>query len=251
LEEKTSILNIQNVSKQLDGTPVLNGISLTAQAGEFISLVGPSGCGKSTLLHILAGLETPDSGTILLNNATFNPNLPNCAFMPQRDALFAWRTALDNAILGLQIIGVPKAEARQRALSQFELFGLKGFEKKYPWQLSGGMRQRLALLRTVLLNRQILLLDEPFGALDALTRSTLQEWLLNLQEKLNRTILFVTHDIEEALLLSDKVYVLTARPASVRLVKIIDLPRPRLSTNPRLIELKAELLAALRQEVQA
>jgi ABC-type nitrate/sulfonate/bicarbonate transport system ATPase subunit len=250
LEEQLPELEIKNVSKQLDNTPILNGISLTAQKGEFISLIGPSGCGKSTILHILAGLETPDSGEIYFDGEA-GLTLKQCAFMPQRDVLFAWRTALDNAIIGLQIAGVAKTIARQRALAQFELFGLKGFEKKYPWQLSGGMRQRLALLRTILLNREILLLDEPFGALDALTRSTLQEWLLGLQERLKNTVIFVTHDIEEALLLSDKIYVLTARPASVRLVQEVTLPRPRTVTEPRFTALKAELIAALRPEVQA
>lgn len=250
MEEQLPELEIKNVSKQLDNTPILNGISLTAQKGEFISLIGPSGCGKSTILHILAGLETPDSGEIYFDGEA-GLTLKQCAFMPQRDVLFAWRTALDNAIIGLQIAGVAKTIARQRALAQFELFGLKGFEKKYPWQLSGGMRQRLALLRTILLNREILLLDEPFGALDALTRSTLQEWLLGLQERLKNTVIFVTHDIEEALLLSDKIYVLTARPASVRLVQEVTLPRPRTVTEPRFTALKAELIAALRPEVQA
>jgi putative hydroxymethylpyrimidine transport system ATP-binding protein len=251
VEEKTAKVEIRNITKQLDNSPVLHEISLTAKQGEFVSIIGPSGCGKSTILHMLAGLEAPDTGSIWLEGVPFNPRQPKCAFMPQRDGLFAWRTALDNAIIGMQIAGMPKAEARRRALSQFEMFGLKGFEQKYPWQLSGGMRQRLALLRTILLNRDILLLDEPFGALDALTRSNLQEWLLNLQERLKHTVIFVTHDIEEALLLSDKIYLLSARPASVRLVQEVALPRPRSVIDPNFTALKAKLIAAMRPEVQA
>jgi ABC-type nitrate/sulfonate/bicarbonate transport system ATPase subunit len=241
---------LQGLYKNYGPLPVLQDINLTVKPGEFVTLIGPSGCGKSTIFNILAGLEQAGAGKVLLDGRPVD-RAGEVAFMPQRDALLPWRTILDNVILGMELRGVPKKEARQRALAQFEAFGLKGFEKNYPFQLSGGMRQRAALLRTILLDREVLLLDEPFGALDALTRASLQEWLLRLQSQLKRTILFITHDVEEAILLSDRVYVLTPRPASVNLVEEINLPRPRpteITTTPEFVELKARLLAALKAE---
>jgi ABC-type nitrate/sulfonate/bicarbonate transport system ATPase subunit len=229
---------------------VLQDINLQVGVGEFVTLIGPSGCGKSTIFNILAGLEEADAGEILLDGQPLN-KAGQVAFMPQRDALLPWRTILDNVILGLELRKVPRKEARRRALGQLETFGLKGFEQNYPFQLSGGMRQRAALLRTILMEREVLLLDEPFGALDALTRATLQEWLLRLQSQLRRTILFITHDVDEAILLSDRIYVLTPRPASVSLVQEVTLPRPRppeITTAPEFVALKAKLLAALKAE---
>lgn len=230
--------------------PVLQDINLQVAPGEFVTLIGPSGCGKSTIFNILAGLEQADRGEVCLDGRTVS-GTGQVAFMPQRDALLPWRTILDNVVLGLELRGIPKKEARSRALGQFETFGLKGFEQNYPFELSGGMRQRAALLRTVLMEREVLLLDEPFGALDALTRASLQEWLLKLQSQMQRTILFITHDVEEAVLLSDRVYVLTPRPASVQLVQEISLSRPRpaeIVTTPEFVALKAKLLAALKAE---
>ena len=237
-------LEIIGLSKRYQSLAVINQLSLQAAPGEFITLIGPSGCGKSTLFNILAGLDQPDSGEIRLNG----PIKGQFAYMPQRDALLPWRTILDNVVLGLELQGVASSIARQEALVQFEAFGLQGFEKSYPFQLSGGMRQRAALLRTVLTRRPILLLDEPFGALDALTRASLQQWLLALQTRLRRTVLFITHDVEEALLLSDRVYVLSQRPATVTLVQPVAWSRPRsleLVTTPEFVQLKAHLLAAL------
>jgi ABC-type nitrate/sulfonate/bicarbonate transport system ATPase subunit len=231
--------------------PVLEEIDLFAQEGEFVTLIGPSGCGKSTLLNVVAGLEEPTSGTIRFDGQLATRRIGTAAYMHQKDLLMPWRTILDNTILGLEIQGVPKAQAREKALSLFEQFGLKSFENAYPTTLSGGMRQRAAFLRTVLTNREILLLDEPFGALDALTRSEMQEWLLQLWDSLHKTILFITHDVDEAVLLSDRVYVLTARPGRVKLVQEIALPRPReyrMVTSARFVALKEGLLSAIREE---
>jgi len=239
---------LHNLSKSYGTLAVLQNLHLTVGPGEFVTLVGPSGCGKSTIFNILAGLEQADTGEICLDNRPLEGS-GQVAFMPQRDALLPWRNILDNVIIGLELRGVAKKEARQKALPEFQTFGLKGFEKHYPSQLSGGMRQRAALLRTVLMEREVLLLDEPFGALDALTRAVLQAWLLRLQSQLKRTILFITHDIEEALLLSDRIYILSHRPATVQLVQEVALPRPRppeISTSPEFVKLKATLLTALK-----
>ncbi len=243
-------LEIRGLHKSYAALEVIRDLDLRVGSGEFVSLVGPSGCGKSTLFNILAGLEEADAGEIRLGGSLIGGSR-QFAYMPQRDALLPWRTILDNVILGLELQGVPKRTARVEALEAFPSFGLSGFEKSYPFELSGGMRQRAALLRTVLTHRPILLLDEPFGALDALTRSALQEWLLQLQARLGRTILFITHDVEEAILLSDRVYVLSPRPARVKLVQEISLPRPRsieLVTTPEFVALKAKLLASLKRD---
>lgn len=233
--------------------PVLRDIHVSAAEGEFVTLIGPSGCGKSTLLNVVAGLQAPTSGTVRLDGRVAVGRIGAAAYMPQKDLLMPWRTVLDNTILGLEIQGVPTAEARAKAAALFELFGLKGFERSYPAVLSGGMRQRAAFLRTVLTGSEVMLLDEPFGALDALTRSNMQEWLLHLWDSLRKTILFITHDVDEAVLLSDRVYVLTARPGRVKLVLEIDLPRPReyaMVTSARFVALKDALLGAIREETR-
>ncbi|MEI7555763.1 ABC transporter ATP-binding protein [Candidatus Chlorohelix sp.] len=241
-------LQINNLNKSYGALPTLTNISLVANRGEFVSLVGPSGCGKSTLFNILAGLETADSGEFRYDNQPFQPQPGKMAYMLQRDALLPWRSALDNAALGLELAGTPRKIAREHALAYFEIFGLKGFEKSFPWQMSGGMRQRLALLRTFLSEREVMLLDEPFGALDALTRAGLQEWLAEMQAKLRRTILFITHDIEEALLLSERIYLFTHLPTTIRVVQEVLIPKPRSVSDSALVELKARLLAILKPE---
>jgi len=190
----------------------LQRVSLHVNEGEFVALVGPSGSGKTTLLSIFAGLETPTSGTLALRGDTQARLLGRAGYMPQRDLLLPWRTALGNAIAGLQAQGVSRSEATTRARALFAEFGLAGFERAWPATLSGGMRQRVAFARTVLAAHDLLLLDEPFGALDALTRTGLQRWLANLWERLGATCLLVTHDLDEALLLADRIYVLSPRP---------------------------------------
>ncbi len=233
--------------------PVLRDIDLFAGEGEFVTLIGPSGCGKSTLLNVVAGLLEPTAGAIRMDGRSGAVEVGATAYMPQKDLLMPWRTVLDNAILGMEIRGVAKSLARNQALGLFELFGLKGFEYAYPTVLSGGMRQRAAFLRTVLMGKDVMLLDEPFGALDALTRSNMQEWLLHLWNTLSKTILFITHDVDEAVLLSDRVYVLTARPGRVKLMLEIALPRPReyaMVTSSQFVALKEQLLDAIREEAQ-
>lgn len=232
------------------GREVLGGLSFTAQPGEFVSVVGPSGCGKSTLFNMLAGLETPDAGSVRFGDDA-RPVSAHCAYMPQKDLLFPWRTVLDNTILGLQVHGVAKAEARRRAGELFGAFGLSGFEDARPSQLSGGMRQRAALLRTVVQERELLLLDEPFGALDSLTRTEMQTWLQDVWQRYRWMVLMITHDIREAVYLSDRVVVLSARPATVLREVRIDLPRPRtlsMITAPEFAALEQELLDVLTGE---
>ena len=230
---------------------VLCGVDLAVSLGQFVSIIGPSGCGKSTLLNIIAGLDQADAGTVELDGDPGSPKLGRVGYMQQKDLLLPWRTVLDNAALGLELQGMSRRQARRQASEFIELFGLKGFEDQFPFALSGGMRQRAAFLRTMLLDQDVVLLDEPFGALDALTRVKMQEWLLELWGTLGKTIILITHDVDEAILLSDRVHVLTARPAQTTMVLDVDLPRPRdftQVTKPAFIDLKSRLLAPLYEE---
>ena len=253
-------IRVSALSKTLypDGRalPVLDGVDFHARNGEFVSIIGPSGCGKSTLLNIIAGLDSPTSGELALGGAAGGgaPRLGAVGYMQQKDLLMPWRDVLGNAILGLEIQGVPKRRAVARAREHLARFGLEGFEKAYPHELSGGMRQRAAFLRTVLSGHGAFLLDEPFGALDALNRSRIHRWLTGIWESMNKTIALVTHDVDEAILLSDRVYVMTARPGSMKMVQRVGLPRPRgdaAATSPEFVRLKAVLLSAIREEEAA
>jgi ABC-type nitrate/sulfonate/bicarbonate transport system ATPase subunit len=229
-------------------TPALRDIRLEARAGEFLTLIGPSGCGKSTLLAILSGLLRPDSGEVLLHGRPVADLLGRVGYMPQRDLLLPWRRVLDNVLLGPQIMGRDLRAERQEARSALERFGLQPFAGDYPATLSGGMRQRVALLRTFLCRQEITLLDEPLGALDALTRLQTREWLLEVWSRFRQTVVFVTHDVEEAVFLSDRVYVLSPRPASVAGEVRIELPRPRtreLLDDPRFLGYRRKLFGAL------
>jgi len=226
----------------------LDGVDLRVPPGAFVSVVGPSGCGKSTMLRVLAGLLEPTAGEARVRgeSAIGRPGL--AAYMPQKDLLLPWRRTLANASLGAEIAGVPPRDARRRAAELLDVFGLAGFESAWPGQLSGGMRQRLALLRTFLIPSDVMLLDEPFGALDAITRRQMHQWLQEVLAGDRRTVLLVTHDVEEALVLSDEVYVMTPRPG--RMAASVDVPfeRPRraaIVTSPDFVARKAELLAAL------
>jgi ABC-type nitrate/sulfonate/bicarbonate transport system ATPase subunit len=238
-----------------DGRPVpaLADVSLSVAPGEFAAIIGPSGCGKSTLLNILAGLDAPTAGEVLLDDVVSTPRarLSRVGLMPQRDLLLPWRTALGNAVAGLEVRGVPRREARHRARDLFARFGLTRFERAYPYALSGGMRQRVALVRSALAAGPVLLLDEPFGALDALTRAELRHWLLEAWQALGKTIILVTHDVDEALLLADRVAVMSPRPGHVRAVVPVALPRPRdlaVQASPAFADLRRQVLDLL--EVQ-
>jgi ABC-type nitrate/sulfonate/bicarbonate transport system ATPase subunit len=246
-------LEVRCVSKTFrdDGRPVvaLEDVSFAAYPGEFITIIGPSGSGKSTLFNLITGLAQPDSGEIVIEcESGLKRRAGRVGYMPQRDLLLPWRSVLNNVILGPEIDGRSKREARQKARDLLPLFGLDGFENVYPDTLSGGMRQRAALLRTFLTGRDVLLLDEPFGALDALTRRELQRWLLEVWARFRKTILFITHDVEEAVFLADHVLVFSARPGRIVKELRVDLPRPRESVSllsEDMRRLEADLLAAL------
>jgi ABC-type nitrate/sulfonate/bicarbonate transport system ATPase subunit len=206
----------------------LESVNLRVRDGEVVAVVGPSGCGKSTLLEVIAGLQEPDAGTVAaLGRTTAGERLEACAYMPQRDLLLPWRDGLANAALALEVQGVSRKEARRQAAPLFERFGLAEFERSLPAELSGGMRQRVAFLRTLLAGRPVLLLDEPFAALDSLTRGSMQEWLAEALVQERRTVVLVTHDVEEAIFLADRVAVLSPRPGRVVAEIPVDLPRPR------------------------
>jgi ABC-type nitrate/sulfonate/bicarbonate transport system ATPase subunit len=249
-------LELAGVSKTFDSpggasVQALGPVDMSIPDHRFISIVGPSGCGKSTLFNIISGLAEASSGAIYVDGGRVNGLVGITGYMLQKDLLLPWRTILDNVVLGMEIQGTPRREAKEKALPLLHKYGLKGFEHHYPSQLSGGMRQRAALLRTILYDRQIILLDEPFGALDAQTRAMMQEWLLDLWDDFQKTILFVTHDIDEAIYLSDEVYLMTARPGTIKRHLPIDLERPRkphIVTSPRFMELKEEARRTLSEE---
>lgn len=214
----------------------VDDVSLSIAPGEFVAFVGPSGCGKTTLLELVCGLLEPARGTVSGDRAVL---------MPQRDLLLPWLSALDNAALSLRIHGTGRDDARKQATGLLETFGLRGFEHSRPYELSGGMRQRVAFLRTLLSGKPVLCLDEPFGALDALTRAEMREWLADALAREPRTVLLVTHDVEEACVLADRIVVLSPRPARVRAVLEVDVARPRRPTDPALVALRSQALELL------
>jgi len=221
-------LSLENVTRRYRKVMALAGIELALRPHEVVAVVGPSGCGKSTLLELVAGLQEPDQGVVRVLGAAHPAALrAACGYMPQRDLLLPWRDALSNAALALECQGVPRTEARRRAAPLFERFGLADFEHSRPAALSGGMRQRVAFLRTLLGGRPVLLLDEPFGALDSITRAGMQQWLADALVEEPRTVLLVTHDVEEAIFLADRVAVLSPRPGRVIAEFDVDLARPR------------------------
>jgi NitT/TauT family transport system ATP-binding protein len=231
----------KGVERRFGQVTALKGLDLTVRDREVVAVVGPSGCGKSTLLELIAGLQQPDAGTISVSGES--------ALMPQRDLLLPWRDALGNAGLALECEGASKKDARRRAAPLFERFGLGQFEHAYPAELSGGMRQRVAFLRTLLAGRPVLLLDEPFGALDSITRGSMQDWLADTLASEPRTVVLVTHDVEEALVLADRVAILSPRPGRVVSELQVELERPRvrreLVVSPEFTDLKRRALEAL------
>jgi ABC-type nitrate/sulfonate/bicarbonate transport system ATPase subunit len=236
VQSREAGVTLEGVAKAFGDVHALADVSLRAAARETIAVVGPSGCGKSTLLELVCGLLEPDAGSLRSAPA---------ALMPQRDGLLPWLSALDNAGLALRVAGASRADARAAAHEHFASFGLEGFERARPAELSGGMRQRVAFLRTLLAGRPVLCLDEPFGALDALTRAQLQRWLADALARDPRTVLLVTHDVEEAVLLADRIVLLSPRPGRVVAELDVALPRPRGRTDPQVVELRERALQAL------
>src|SRR5437764_8059368 len=233
----TSAVRLRDVTKRFGRIEALAGVSVYADDGEVVAVVGPSGCGKSTLLEIVCGLQRPDGGTCASAPAVL---------MPQRDALLPWLSAIDNAALARRVAGDSRETARAKARPLFEHFGLQGFEQARIDELSGGMRQRIAFLRTLLSGKPVLCLDEPFGALDAITRSEMQAWLANALADEPRTVLLVTHDVEEACVLADRVCVMSSRPGRIVAELPVALKRPRRATDPALVALRERALEALR-----
>lgn len=251
-------LLVQGVSKIFrDGRQTLDtlaAIDLFVNTGEFVTVIGPSGCGKSTLFNIVAGVDQPTSGIVAIDGDAQGERAGKAGYMPQQPLLLPWRTVEENIMLGLDVRRLPRKKAEREAFELLKRFGLADFAHYYPATLSGGMRQRVALLRTVLFNSSFLLLDEPFGALDALTRLSLQMWLLDLWQTFHSSVLFITHDVREAILLSDRIYVLSARPARVLRVVEVDLPRPRRSEQlamEQAVRLEQELTTLLMKEQQS
>jgi len=235
-----------------EAIPVLSGISLQIEKSEFVSIVGASGCGKTTFLRILDGLITPSSGDVLIDGLKVTAPDGRRGFVFQKDSLWPWRTTLDNVLFGLQMQRRARREARAIALQLIELVGLKGFESHYPHQLSGGMRQRVNLARALAIDPEVLLMDEPFAALDAQTREVMQLELLRIWSAERKTVVFVTHQIDEAVLLSDRIVVFAARPGRIKEIVDIDLPRPRtfaMKRTPEFVSIVDRIWSLLEEEV--
>ena len=246
-----TILQIEDVSKSFEDEQIINDISLQLKEGEIVSLLGVSGGGKTTLFNIIAGLSTPDKGNVFLEGEDITGKPGKISYMLQKDLLLPYRTILDNVALPLIVRGMKKKEARKKAAEFFEEFGLVGTEKKYPSQISGGMKQRAALLRTYLFSEKVALLDEPFSALDMLTKATVHEWYLDVMEKIRLSTLFVTHDIDEAILLSDRIYILTGKPGTITKEVVIKEPKPRrkdFNLTEEFLEYKKEIILHLEEE---
>ncbi|MCM1180394.1 MAG: ABC transporter ATP-binding protein [Clostridium sp.] len=241
-------IKIKDVTKYYQGedgepTKALDNINLEIKDGEFVCIVGPSGCGKSTLLEIVAGLLEHTSGEVLLDDEPVNGTSRDIGVVFQDPSLFPWRTIRKNIAFGMGISKVPKEEQEQRLAHYIELMGLKGFENKYPAQLSGGMKQRAGIARALAMNPKVILMDEPFSAVDHLTRCTLQEELIRIRQEEKKTVLFVTHDINEAVYLADRVILLSPRPSIVQGEYIIKTPYPRKRTDDYLVKIAAQIVA--------
>ncbi|MFK2824791.1 ABC transporter ATP-binding protein [Bacillus sp. B190/17] len=252
------VLEFENVTfsykekKQGRSVPILQSLNVDIYDQEFITIVGASGSGKSTLFRLITGLEDPDEGKIFINGQIHESRLGKAGYMPQQDLLMPWRTVLENAALPLELKGIHKEEARKQIVPLLEEFGLAGMENRFPHELSGGMRQRVSFLRTSLSGSNVLLLDEPFSALDAITRLSMQEWLMAQWEKRKNTIIFITHDVNEALFLSDRIFVFSEKPVHTLEEVNVPLSRPRDLQDlnqPDMIELREHLLEQLRGKV--
>ena len=241
-------LEVKNISKSFGDKQVLQDVSLELNDGELVCVLGVSGVGKSKLFNVISGLLMPDCGNVLLNGTDITNKPGNVSYMLQKDLLLPYRTIEDNVALPLLIKGMKKKEARKTVSPYFSVFGLQGTQKKYPSLLSGGMRQRAALLRTYMFSREIALLDEPFSALDTLTKSSMHSWYLDVMEEIKLSTLFITHDIDEAILLSDRIYLLSGSPGSITSEIIIEEPKPRskdFNLSPKFLDYKRKILALL------
>lgn len=223
----SEILRAENINKSFGEKKVLSDVSITLNEGEIISLLGVSGSGKTTLFNVLSGIYKPDSGSVYLKGEDITSKPGKISYMLQKDLLFPYRKVIDNVCLPLIVNGTKKARAREIAQPYFETFGLSGYEYKYPSQLSGGMRQRAALLRTYLSSNGVALLDEPFSALDTITKSIIHRWYLDVMKEINLSTVFITHDIDEAILLSDRIYILSGQPGTISNCIEINAPKPR------------------------
>lgn len=226
-EEEMTILKAENISKKYSGRTIIQNINIELKQGELVCLLGVSGSGKTTLFHVLSGLTTPDTGRVLLKGKDVTSHPGQISYMLQKDLLFAHKKIIDNVSLPLILKGMKKEDARKKANPLFEQFGLEGTQYQYPCQLSGGMRQRAALLRTYLSSNGVALLDEPFSALDTLTKSTIHKWYLDIMTKIDLATLFITHDIDEAILLSDRIYILNGSPGEIKHEIVIEEKKPR------------------------
>lgn len=243
-----SILEVNGVSKSFEDEKIITDVSLKLNEGEIVALLGMSGSGKTTLFNAVAGLTTPDSGEIMLNGESIVGVPGKVSYMLQKDLLLPYKNILDNVALPLVIRGEKKNDARKKAAELFSQFGLEGTEHKYPFQISGGMKQRAALLRTYLFSEKVALLDEPFSALDMLTKASVHEWYLDIMDKIRLSTLFITHDIDEAILLSDRIYLLTGKPASITKEIVIDEKKPRnkdFRLTEKFLDYKREIISCL------
>lgn len=243
-----AVLKVDNVSKSFDGEEIIRNISLELHEGEIVSLLGVSGGGKTTLFNIISGLSQPDEGAVYLNEENITGKPGTVSYMLQKDLLLPYRNIVDNVALPLMIRGMKKSDARKKAVSYFAEFGLAGTEQKYPSEISGGMKQRAALLRTYLFSEKVALLDEPFSALDMLTKGAVHQWYLDIMEKIRLSTLFITHDIDEAILLSDRIYLLTGKPGTLTKEIIIQEPKPRrkdFHLSEQFLEYKKEIISHL------
>lgn len=241
-------LMIEDLHFSYDGIlSIYQGLHVEAKPGEFLSILGPSGCGKTTLLNLLSGFYRPDKGSVLLRGSTIAPEDPHLGYVFQAPTLFPWLTTIENVEFGLRMSGMPPQERKDKARHYLNLVGLSGFEDYLPARLSGGMQQRVSLARSLVMEPHLLLMDEPFGALDAITRETMNDELLRIWDELGQTVLFITHDIDEAIYLSDRVLVLAKPPNGIHRELTNELPRPRTSAVTRTSELfwqyKKELIA--------
>lgn len=245
-----AILKVEGVSKSFNEEKIIENISLELHEGEIVSLLGVSGGGKTTLFNIIAGLSTADEGSVWIDGEEVTGRPGNVSYMLQKDLLLPYKTILDNVALPLTLQGMKKKEAREKAASYFTEFGLEGTERKYPAQLSGGMKQRAALLRTYLFSKKVALLDEPFSALDMMTKQAMHEWYLKVMEKIQLSTIFITHDIDEAILLSDRIYLLTGKPGQITKEVVIKESKPRekdFNISEEFLHYKKEIIEHLRK----